>query len=135
MNLSRRSFLKGLAATAGALVLPPTLTDNAEAARRFWALDRTMVGPPKWQMFGPYDASHLVTATEYRSVFAQWVEAYEPRETWFVNTIRLSDPSLGIPAGQAGGRPPSPYLNDTLGIVLPGDDDYNPFISTKLRTA
>jgi FtsP/CotA-like multicopper oxidase with cupredoxin domain len=76
--VSRRTFLKGLAAAGAALVLPPTLTDNAEAARRFWALDST----------------------------------------------HLSDPAIGMPTGQMGGRPPSPY--DTIHLTdascsRPGD--------------
>ena len=98
MALSRRTFLKGLAATvAGAIVLPPTLEDNAEAAKRFWALDSTMVGPR-------HDAdSHVVTATEYHSIFAQWVEAYEPRDTPIIDWA-LSDPSydaVTIEVGQS----------------------------------
>jgi hypothetical protein len=44
-RLSRRTVLKGAAASAAALVLPATLTDNAEAARRFWpGWSPTMVG-------------------------------------------------------------------------------------------
>jgi hypothetical protein len=41
--MDRRSFLKGALGLASALVLPPTVTENAEDVRRFWALDRTMV--------------------------------------------------------------------------------------------
>jgi hypothetical protein len=67
--VSRRTFLKGLAAAGAALVLPPTLTDNADAAKRFWALDST----------------------------------------------HLSDPAIGMPTGQMGGRPPSPY--DTIEVM------------------
>jgi hypothetical protein len=44
--LNRRTLLKGLAAVGVGLILPPTLEENAEAARRFWALDATMV--PGW---------------------------------------------------------------------------------------
>lgn len=44
--MNRRSFLKVTAGAAGlAVVTLPTLAENAEAARRFWALDRTMVAP------------------------------------------------------------------------------------------
>jgi hypothetical protein len=90
MNLSRRTVLKGLAASAAALLLPPSLIDNAEAAKRFWALDSTMLGPePDWGMFGPYNSA---------ASFGQWVD-----------TIHLSDPAIGMPAAQAGGRPPSPW--------------------------
>jgi hypothetical protein len=50
--MSRRSLLKGIAGlAAGALILPPTLEENVEAARRYWALDRTMVASP-WEAFG-----------------------------------------------------------------------------------
>ena len=62
--VSRRTFLKGLAAGASALVLPPTLTDNAEAARRFWALDSTMVAP---EVDGV--TTHITTATEYDAIY------------------------------------------------------------------
>jgi hypothetical protein len=41
--MDRRTFLKGLTGLGAALILPPSLVDNAEAARRFWALDRTMI--------------------------------------------------------------------------------------------
>jgi hypothetical protein len=41
---TRRGFLVGSAAVAAGLLLSPTLAENAEAARRYWALDRTMLG-------------------------------------------------------------------------------------------
>ena len=83
--VSRRTFLKGLAAASAALVLPPTLTDNAEAARRFWALDSTMVSPePEWGMFSPYNTA---------ASFAEWVEAYETRDHPLIDTLHLADTS------------------------------------------
>lgn len=46
--MNRRGFLKGaLAVTAGAIILPATLEENAEAVRRYWALDQSMV-PQVW---------------------------------------------------------------------------------------
>lgn len=49
--MKRRSFLKGIVAAAGALVLPATLEDNAEATRRVFALDSTMVPKPSGMGF------------------------------------------------------------------------------------
>lgn len=43
--MNRRALLQGIAALSAGLILPPTLIENAEAERRFWALDRTMVSP------------------------------------------------------------------------------------------
>ena len=43
--MDRRTLLKGLVATSAGLLLPPTLAENVEATRRYWALDRTMVLP------------------------------------------------------------------------------------------
>jgi hypothetical protein len=42
MNLSRRTLLKGMVATAAGLLLPVDVA--AEPERRIWALDQTMVG-------------------------------------------------------------------------------------------
>ncbi|MDQ3124784.1 MAG: hypothetical protein M3Q74_04190 [Pseudomonadota bacterium] len=42
--MDRRTLLKGIAGAAAGLVLPTTVGENAEAVRRYWALDRTMVG-------------------------------------------------------------------------------------------
>lgn len=36
--MDRRSLFKGIAGFGAALLLPPTLAENAEAARRIWAL-------------------------------------------------------------------------------------------------
>jgi hypothetical protein len=61
--MNRRTLLKGIAGiAAGALILPPTLDENVAAARRYWALDQSM----------------LAERTR-REMFAKWVEAYEPR--------------------------------------------------------
>lgn len=38
MSLTRRQLLAGVAGLAGGLILPPTLAENAEEARRWWAL-------------------------------------------------------------------------------------------------
>lgn len=35
--MNRRNLFKGLAAVGAGLILPPTLAENAEAGRRFWA--------------------------------------------------------------------------------------------------
>ena len=97
--VSRRTVLKGFAAATSALVLPPTLTDNAEAARRFWALDSTMVTPePEWGMFGPYNTA---------ASFSEWVEAYESRDHPLIDTLHLRGTSY-IRQG------------DTLRITVPG---------------
>jgi hypothetical protein len=83
LTLSRRTILKGLAASAAALVLPPSLTDNAEAAKRFWALDSTMLGPePDWGMFGPYNSG---------ASFGQWAEAYDTIDVSDASGIRRGD--------------------------------------------
>jgi len=42
--MNRRDLLKGLAGIGAGIILPPTLAENAEAARRYWALDQTMIG-------------------------------------------------------------------------------------------
>lgn len=73
MEFSRRTFLKkGLAAAAGALVLPPTLGANAEAARRFWALDATMLHR------GGLGARATLTAID---------------EAAYIDTIHLAEPA------------------------------------------
>jgi hypothetical protein len=41
--ITRRGLLKGALGGAAALILPPTVSENAEAAgRRYWSLDREM---------------------------------------------------------------------------------------------
>lgn len=42
MTLSRRTFLKGMVATAAGLLIPAEVA--AEPERRLWALDQTMLG-------------------------------------------------------------------------------------------
>ncbi len=74
--MNRRTLLKGITALTAGLVLPPTLGENVEAARRYWALDGTMV-PREW---GP---------------FARWVEAYEPK-----NYKALAYYSQGVTVGE-----------------------------------
>jgi hypothetical protein len=58
--MNRRTLLKGITGlTAGALILPPTLDENVEVAKRYWALDRTMLAAPQpavW-MSGDFDAA------------------------------------------------------------------------------
>lgn len=50
MSLSRRQLLSGIAGVTGALLLPPTLVENVEAAgRRYWALDSAMLGYGPWE--------------------------------------------------------------------------------------
>jgi hypothetical protein len=41
--MNRRHLLQGLAGLGAGLLLPATVEENAEAVRRYWALDRTMV--------------------------------------------------------------------------------------------
>jgi hypothetical protein len=43
--IDRRTLFKGIAGLAGGLILPPSVAENAEAARRYWSLDRTMIVP------------------------------------------------------------------------------------------
>ncbi len=69
---TRRTFLRGLMAGAAALVLPPSLKENAEATRRFWSLDSTMLKPEMSVVTFDIRQSY-----DYRSAFADWVESYE----------------------------------------------------------
>jgi hypothetical protein len=49
--INRRTFLAGAAALTTGLILPPSPTENAEAVRRYWSLDRTMMHKPgEWQI-------------------------------------------------------------------------------------
>lgn len=43
---NRRTFLQAVAGAAVGLVSPPTVAENAEAVRRLWFLDGTMLGNP-----------------------------------------------------------------------------------------
>lgn len=54
--MDRRTLLKGIVGAGAALVLPPTLAENAESARRYWALDRTMMVPRTrtWTLHGDF---------------------------------------------------------------------------------
>lgn len=70
--MNRRSFLKGLAGVGAALVLPPTLGENAEAARRFWALDQTMVGRGARASFVVIDEAAFIPF-EYQYQYQEWV--------------------------------------------------------------
>lgn len=45
----RRALLQGLVGVTAGLLLPPTLDENTEAAKRYWALDRTMVTGRYWE--------------------------------------------------------------------------------------
>ena len=42
--MNRRAFLRAVAGSGGAILLPPSVADNADSARRYWSLDNTMVG-------------------------------------------------------------------------------------------
>lgn len=73
--MNRRSLLKGSLALATGLILPPTLAENAEAARRYWSLDRTMVPPVtmriQWWAEEPYSLGSLLSEEEaatYRAI-------------------------------------------------------------------
>lgn len=56
--MNRRNLFKGLAGVAGALILPATLEENAEAGKRIWALggipSEIEVIPPM-PIFGDFD--------------------------------------------------------------------------------
>jgi hypothetical protein len=72
--MNRRTLLKGIAGiAAGALILPPTLDENVVAARRYWALDQTMLAaaqPGVW-MAGDFDAAGAWRIIPI-GVFARW---------------------------------------------------------------
>jgi hypothetical protein len=72
---TRRTILKGLAATAAGLILPPTLAENAEAVRRYWALDRTMLS------LGYETPTLIFDGTLDSSAFARLMREYFPVET------------------------------------------------------
>jgi hypothetical protein len=48
--MNRRHLLQRLAGLGSGLLLPATVEENAEAVRRYWALDRTMV-PLTWDFW------------------------------------------------------------------------------------
>jgi hypothetical protein len=48
--MNRRHLLQRLAGLGSGLLLPATVEENAEAVRRYWALDRTMV-PQTWDFW------------------------------------------------------------------------------------
>lgn len=50
MSLNRRALLTAALGAGATLILPPTLAENAEAARRYWALNQTMV-PETWDVW------------------------------------------------------------------------------------
>lgn len=70
--LSRRTFLKGLVATAAGILVPAEVL--AEPERRVWALDSTMVTPVH-----DWDA--------HRATMAEWYDALQPNETPFTESI------------------------------------------------
>ena len=120
MILSRRSLLKGFAATAGALLLPPTVQDNAEAVGsgngafddvvdtypRFWALGAMPGSEPEW-----HEITHGAR-WRYAS-FAEWVERYERYEK---RDYAMLD---WLP------RPMGPYGY----VTIVTGQSYNPYIS------
>ena len=57
--MNRRTLLQGILGASAALVLPPTIAENAEATRRYW----TGYGAGRWD-------DHRVFADE----FARWQE-------------------------------------------------------------
>lgn len=64
--MNRRSFLKGFAAAAGAVVLPATLEENAEAGKKIWALggiprDPESLGGLQQFLFAPPSGEGLTT--------------------------------------------------------------------------
>ena len=53
--MNRRLFLQSLGLGAAALILPPTLAENTETVRRYWALGAIPAPIPEWNcvMRGP----------------------------------------------------------------------------------
>jgi hypothetical protein len=81
--MNRRTFLQGIAAAAGALILPPTLEANAEAARRYWALDRTMAPSPQETLIRRYDI-HRNPRPNF-PIFCISTESYEQGDDWEIH--------------------------------------------------
>ena len=46
--MNRRQLLKGIAALGAGLILPPTLAENTETVRRYWALGAIPAPIPEW---------------------------------------------------------------------------------------
>jgi hypothetical protein len=71
--MDRRSFLKGLVATAAGVLVPGQVL--AEPERRVWALDRTMVTPPagEWVPYrGELTRTYLETDSFIATPPASW---------------------------------------------------------------
>lgn len=60
--MNRRNLFKGLAGVAAGLILPPTLEENVEAGKRFWALGGIPEERPSLQDYlkmRPFDMSFM----------------------------------------------------------------------------
>jgi hypothetical protein len=90
MNVSRRSFLQGVAGIAAGLILPPTLAENAEAVRRYWVLDRTMSG-----------STLTIPTAGYRVIGRQWeVESFWADGTSEVRIVEPHAPRFNVRIGR-----------------------------------
>lgn len=86
--MNRRGLLKGVVGLTTGLLLPSTVGENAETARRYWALDRTMMHQNSlpsfadlirdwdWSKLGP---TELLWAYD---VSIRRHEAGEPHDLW-----------------------------------------------------
>lgn len=82
-SLTRRQVLGGLAKSAGGLLLAASLPLRPveAAAKRFWQLDRTMIGQPVEPQYDPIyadqfevDADGWLASAETRARVPEWLE-------------------------------------------------------------
>ena len=74
--VNRRTLLQGIAALGAGLILPPTLAENVQASRRYWALG----------------AMPDVRSLSRHEQFIRWVEAMDAASLPIVgNTLRVGD--------------------------------------------
>ena len=82
--MNRRALLQGIIGASAALVLPPTLAENAEATRRYW----TGYGAGRW------DDGHVVsTFFEYTGIYASVVEIIDYA---FDGSLDLTTREVGV---------------------------------------
>jgi hypothetical protein len=96
--MNRRALFKGLAGAATALILPPTLAENAEAGKRYWALGgipkdegllswQSDVVPNAVERLGDYGKANAIDMDELIHTCRLFHETYFPvghpmREMW-----------------------------------------------------
>ena len=85
--MNRRHFLKALAGGA-ALALLPTVAENADEARRYWALDRTIV---------PRDDVYWANGWHMRGDFSMATERFDTSMEPFPGLKILTD--VRVPNG------------------------------------